>query len=109
MPRLLLPLLAVLALLGQSATTWAAAGSQTDVHCCCPSKDVCKCHDHKSGSDPSMKRCGGGEREILPELAVSTIVEPPTTIVIERASIEIEHVVPQLSTIPDRAPDKPPF
>lgn len=108
MPRLL-PLLAVLALMVQSATTWAAAGSQTDVHCCCPSKDVCKCHDHKPGPDTSMKRCAGGEREILPELAVSTMVEPPMTVVIESASIEIDHVIPKLSTIPNRAPDKPPF
>ncbi len=109
MPRVLLPLLAVLALLVQSATTWAAAGSQTDAHCCCPSKEVCKCHDHEPGPDTNMKRCGGGESELLPELAVATMAEPPTTISIESPSIEIVHAVAQLSTIPNRAPDKPPF
>jgi hypothetical protein len=108
-PRLLLPLLAVLALVVQSASTWAAAGAVTDVHCCCPSKEVCKCHEHQPGPDTSMKRCGGGEHEVLPELAVSTVVEAPPVSLVEVSSIEIEHFVPELSTIPARAPDKPPF
>ena len=109
MPRLLLPLLAVLALMVQSVSTWAAAGSRSDAHCCCPSKDVCKCHEHKPGPDTSMQRCGGGEHEVLPELAVTITVEPAAAIAIEVPSIEIVHAVQKLSTIPDRAPDKPPF
>lgn len=109
MPRLLLPLLAVLALMVQSVSTWAAAGARTDVHCCCPSKDVCKCHDHEPGPDTNMKRCGGGEHEVLPELAVSITVEAMAVIEIVTAAIEIEHRVQKLSTIPARAPDKPPF
>lgn len=109
MPRLLLPLLAVLALMVQSVSTWAAAGAQTDVHCCCPSKDVCKCHDHKPGPDTNMKRCAGGEHEVLPELAVTVTVEAPAVVEMITSSIEIEHHVQQLSTIPARAPDKPPF
>lgn len=109
MPRLLLPLLAVLALMVQSVSTWAAAGSQADAHCCCPSKDVCKCHEHRPGPDTSMQRCGGGEHEVLPELAVTTMVEPMVAIAIEVPAIAIVHAVQKLSTIPDRAPDKPPF
>jgi hypothetical protein len=56
-----------------------------------------------------MQRCGGGEHEVLPELAVTTAVESVVAIEVEIPSIEIVHVVQKLSTIPDRAPDKPPF
>lgn len=100
----------MLTLVVQSASTWAAAGTATDVHCCCPSKDVCKCHDKQShDDDASMKRCGGGEHELLPELAVTTLPEPPAAIEVAVPAIEIEYPVPALSTIPTPAPDKPPF
>ncbi len=109
MPRWLLPLLAMLALVVQSAGTFAAAGTKTVVHCCCPSVKVCKCHEHDGGADTSMKRCGGGEHEVLPELAVSTVVESPVAIEIDAPAITIEHRIENLEPVPAAEPDKPPF
>ena len=105
----MLPLLAMLALVVQSAGTFATAGTKDDAHCCCPSKEICKCHEHDGSSDTSMKRCGGGEHEVLPELAVSTVVEPPAAVEVEVPAIEIEHLLPTFETIPGNAPEKPPF
>lgn len=109
MTRWLVPLLTILVLVVQSASTWAAAGTKTTVHCCCPSVDVCKCHDHEGGGETSMRRCGGGEHEVFPELAVSTVVDPPPVIEIEVPAFDIEYRVIELSTTPEHAPDKPPF
>lgn len=110
MPRWLIPLLTVLALLVQSASTFAAAGTTTTTHCCCPSVEVCKCHEHEDhDSEASMKRCGGGEHEVLPELAVTILVDPPVAIERSVAAVDLVHVIPAFETIPGTAPDKPPF
>lgn len=106
----MLSVLVMLGLMVQSASTWAAAGVVTDVHCCCPSPDVCKCHDKQShDDDATMKRCAGGEHQLLPELAVTTLVEPPVPIDVVPAAIVVEHRVLELSPISAPAPDKPPF
>lgn len=58
--RWLLPVLAVLALLGQAVTAYAAAGVIAESKCCCPSPSKCKCdHDGAPSPTPEMQRCSG--------------------------------------------------
>jgi hypothetical protein len=74
--RWLLPVLAVLALLGQAVTAYAAAGVIGESSCCCPSPSKCKCdHDGKSSSTPEMQRCNG-EAKLFAVTIVPAIPAP---------------------------------
>ena len=108
--RWLLPLIAVMTLLGSSVTAWAAAGFFGESSCCCPVKAKCKCHDH---DDPSpwakMKRCGGDAERVDP--AVTPIVaaaQPPLAIDVDVAVIvtAADEPIPDDQTI---EPETPPF
>jgi hypothetical protein len=92
--RWLLPLLAVLTLLGSSVTAWAAAGFSGDPTCCCPDKTKCHCPDHHGGKHdnaPKLNRCSGEATfaaadvvpVVMPEVAIATdVIE--THLVIEQ-------------------------
>ena len=109
MPRWLLPLLAVLALCARSVTAFAAAGWVGDTDCCCPSKKVCKCHDHDGKPHPNdtMKKCGGEADQVSPELVVATQPAPPE-LTEERAVVYAPALAPStlFSVLP--APPVPP-
>ena len=80
MPRWLFALITVLALCVRGVTAFAAAGWVGDTECCCPSPDVCKCHDHegKPHPDATMKKCGGDAEQVVPDLVVATQPPRPT-------------------------------
>lgn len=107
MLRLLLPIVAALAILVQPMTTWAAAGVQGDLSCCCPDPDTCECHDHKGhGHDqPRMKRCGSGPVELVaPVVLVATAPAPVPTLIAPR-----EIAPPTITSVamPERHADRP--
>jgi hypothetical protein len=109
--RWLLPVIAVLALLGSSVTSWAAAGVIGDSSCCCPVKAKCKCHDHdgKPNPTPTMKRCGGVAQLVAPVVAHAVInTEPPIATDVQVAIV----ASPDREPVPeDRSiePETPPF
>lgn len=81
--RLVLPIVAVLALMAQSITTWAGAGFVTEeIACCCPDPDTCPCHDHDGTPDPgpTMKRCSGDAQLVVPVQLVAVSPEVPTAV-----------------------------
>lgn len=108
--RWLLPLVAVLALLGQAATAYAAAGIVGSLRCCCPDPAYCKCdHDTKAPKSPVMKPCGSGQADVVPP-AVQLAIEPTVEVaIVARPAQSVVHVVTQL---PEDRPieiEKPPF
>lgn len=110
MVRWLLPLLAVLTLLGSSVNAWAAAGFSGESDCCCPVKAKCECHDHDEQPDDSTKlnRCGGEATFASPAIVPLVVPEPPLAIVSVESTIEMVQVVRN----PDEwfaTPDKPPI
>jgi len=109
--RWLAPVLTLLALLLQPVGAYASAGVKTDVRCCCPSPEVCKCHDHEGRGEPSteMGRCGGGERLVLPELVTTALPDVPIAIEVATPAIVVDYDVPMLSDAVGDAPEKPPF
>ena len=112
MLRRLLPLLAVLALLGQSVTTWASAGVQGDTSCCCPDPKKCECHDHdgRSHDAPQMKRCGTDGVQVVSPVPLAAVV-PPAPVVPVAQVVAAPPARAPLVAVPDRVvhPDTPPF
>ena len=106
-----MPIITVLALLGQTVTSYAAAGTVGDASCCCPIKAKCKCHDHdgKPGSAPTLKRCVGDAKLIAPAIALALpaialeIIDEPRVVT---APAEIP--LPLFDDV-SREPEKPPF
>ncbi len=107
--RWLLPIVAAIALLGNAAAAFAAAGTFGHSKCCCPSPKVCKCHDHdKPKHDEQLRRCSGDAVKVTPVLQVTVIPEPIETVAL-MAEVEIEHAS---TLVPDQfvtEPEKPPF
>lgn len=109
--RWLLSIVAAIALLGTSATSFAAAGFIGDSECCCPNPDTCKCHDHdkEPAPNPTMKRCGGEAKQVAPASVVATLVDPvePVTTTVNVMEVEFATEPPP----PDRStrPEKPPL
>ena len=106
--RWLLPIVAMLAVLGRAVTTYAAAGPVGSA-CCCPSPDDCKCHDDAPSQEPVMKRCGTEPPSLVTPasfVAVPAVVAAP---VAHCACVVITHHVPALHDISPPAPEKPPF
>jgi hypothetical protein len=109
--RWLLPILTVFALIGQSVTSFAAAGVFGDASCCCPIKAKCKCHDHDGKGEPSpaMKRCAGDAKLVAP--AVAAAVPAIDFEILDEPRVTIAPVVTPL-IVPDDVsfePEKPPF
>jgi hypothetical protein len=108
--RWLLPLLAVFALIGQSAMAYAGAGMIDDVKCCCPVKATCKCHDHgKAPSSPTLKRCSGTAKIVAPAHLPAT---PVIAVEVASETRVFTAVVTTAQPIPDDVtyePEKPPF
>lgn len=110
--RLLLPLVAALALLVQPVAAWAAAGIERDVACCCPDPETCECHDHdgKGPASPTMRRCDSGKVTLVsPVLLVADLPAAAPVVDVARP-VTVPAQEPELSfedrTIP---PEKPPF
>ena len=107
--RWFVPVITVLVLLAQSASTFAMAGVKRDIVCCCPDPDVCKCHGHDDPTPtPEMKRCGGAVHEVAPAQIAATLSAPPTMIAATTA-IEVVVVELPISDEPTSAPETPPF
>ncbi|HUQ01152.1 MAG TPA: hypothetical protein VM261_01595 [Kofleriaceae bacterium] len=110
--RLLLPVIAAIALLVQPVATWAAAGVQRDLACCCPDPDKCECHDHdgKGPSAPSMRKCDNGQVKLVTPVVLTVDVPPAAPVIVTARPVTVSHAEPVLSlddrTIP---PEKPPF
>lgn len=100
----------ILALLVQSASTFAAAGVVNVVMCCCPDIESCKCHEHDAPTTPTqVNRCGGAIENDAPILVAITLPTPPAPTVVDRHTVTVEYVLP---AIPDDfvvVPEKPPF
>lgn len=77
--RWLLTLIVALAVASSSAVSFASAGVVGDSECCCPIKAKCKCHDHDKDphSAPTLKRCNGAGKLVLPVIATAIEVAPP--------------------------------
>lgn len=110
MLRWLLPMIAAIALVGSSVTSWAAAGIVGDTECCCPVKAKCKCHDH-DGKDqpPTLKRCGGQAQLVAPIVVAAIAASPPVLVIqqqVSLVSIPSHEVTPDDRTL---EPETPPF
>ncbi len=106
-----MPILTVFALIGQSVTSFAAAGVFGDASCCCPIKAKCKCHDHDGKGDPApaMKRCAGDAKLVAP--AVAAAVPTIDVEIIDEPRVTVAPAITPLP-IPDdvsHEPEKPPF
>ena len=75
--RWLLPIVAMLSLLGGSLATFAAAGVIGESECCCPSPDTCRCHDHDGEPQPAaeLKKCSGEAELVAPTLVAAVLPE----------------------------------
>jgi hypothetical protein len=108
--RWLLPIVAALALVGQSVTTWAAAGMIGEAKCCCPSPDRCKCRDHDGSTrHTELRSCAGGG-ELVARVPLAAV--PPAAPAIARAVVVSRIMPPAPPVFPeDRSapPEKPPF
>jgi hypothetical protein len=110
-PRWLFALITVLALCVRGVTAFAAAGWVGDTECCCPSKAVCKCHDHegKPRPDAVMKKCGGAAEQVVPDLVVATKPAVPVTAEERAVARAPELVPPMLLSVPSVPPEPPPI
>jgi hypothetical protein len=110
--RPLLPVIAALALLVQPVATWATAGIERDLACCCPDPDKCECHDHdgKGPSSPSMRRCDSGHVNVVTAVVLVAVVPAPAPVLDVARPVTVPAAEPELAlgdrTIP---PEKPPF
>lgn len=108
--RLLLPLLAALALLGQPIASYASAGASRASRCCCPDPDKCTCHDHGGPrGESSVKRCGSGPTDVITPVVLTALapeVAPPR--VAPRAVMAAAFVPPSLVDRRADRPEKPP-
>jgi hypothetical protein len=109
-PRWLLPLVAVVALLGNAATTWAGAGMVGDTQCCCPDPERCKCHDHDGEAAPTseLKRCSGDVQIVAP---IHLIAIAPSLVSIAAAPVAtaVDVDPPPIADHVPEPPEKPPF
>lgn len=111
MLRWLLPIVAVIALVGSSVTAWAAAGVFGDTSCCCPVKARCTCHDHDGRPDPTptLKKCGDGATRVAPVL-VHAIPPPEITVTVaRRATPAATSDRPPILESRSIEPETPPF
>lgn len=109
MLRWLLPIVAVLAVMGRSVTTFAAAGIYGDA-CCCPNPDTCKCHDHDAPpADPVMKRCGSEKQISISPTSFLAIAPAIETQPVSRVAAAVAHEIPELHDTFAPPPEKPPF
>lgn len=110
MPRWLLPLFVVAALIGQAVTSYAAAGMIGESKCCCPKPESCKCHDHGGkGTEAELERCSGEAKLVAPACVVAV---PAIQIAIGDVPRVTALVVHAIQPIPDdisRELEKPPF
>jgi len=109
--RWLLPLIAVVTLLGSAVTAWAAAGLLGEATCCCPKPKTCRCHDHdgKPESAPTLKRCAGDAKWVAP--VVAPALEPaavPSTSDVAVAVVATVTCEP-IHESPTIEPETPPF
>lgn len=109
--RLLLPIIAAVALLVQPVTTWAAAGIERELKCCCPDPDKCECHDHGKGpAAPSMRRCDTGQVKLVAPVVLTAVAPPASPAIIAARPMKAPVVVPaepvEIFALP---PEKPPF
>jgi len=99
----------MLAVMGRTVTTYAAAGVYGDA-CCCPNPDACKCHDHDAPpADPVMKRCGVEKQTSIsptPFLAIAPAIEMQLA---PRLALAFVHAIPELHDTFAIPPEKPPF
>jgi hypothetical protein len=109
--RWLVPIFTVLALLGQSVTTYAATGVFGDAECCCPIKAKCKCHDHDGKSDqaPTLKRCAGEAELVAPAVIVAIPAVAPVLEGEPRVTIAPALAPANILDDVSREPEKPPF
>lgn len=110
MLRWLLPLVAVVALIGQSVTAYAAAGVIGDPTCCCPVKAKCKCHDHDGKpAQPTLERCGGEATLVAPAVAIALPAIEPMIASEPRVTSASPHAPEPIPDDVSVEPEKPPF
>lgn len=101
--RLLLPLIAALALVATPLASWAAV-ELPETSCCCPDPELCNCDDDGSGA-PAIERCSRSVGDLaLPALLAAVLVSPPAlgaTDVVEASE------PPAAPILRERAPERP--
>jgi hypothetical protein len=101
--RLLLPLLAALALVGAPLVSWAAL-EQPDPTCCCPDPELCTCDDDAPG-EPAVQRCSRDAAPlVLPGAVPAVLTAPPVIAPTVAAPAPWPPAPPALA---ERAPDRP--
>jgi hypothetical protein len=108
--RWLVPIVTALAIIGQSVTAWAAAGTFGASECCCPDPDTCKCLDHGDSPDHAeLRRCSGDAQLVAP----APLVAIPPVAPAPACDVRIARAAPPPLPAPraDRAepPEPPPF
>lgn len=108
--RLLLPLVACLAVLWQPLAALAAAGERLVVACCCPDPSTCRCADHVDhGGDASLRSCAPHREVTLPDvqLALAPVVATRLS-PCPRPAAALSRIEP-LRGVDDEPPEPPPF
>ncbi len=110
--RLFVPVIAALVLLLQPVATWAAAGIQRDLACCCPDPDECECHDHdgKGPSSPSMRRCDTGKLQVVAPIVLVADLPAAAPVAVDVQPVAAPAAEPVImSKARSVPPEKPPF
>jgi len=110
--RLLVPLIAAVVLLVQPVATWAGAGVQRALACCCPDPHTCPCHDHdgQDAGNPTMRRCGTGSVELVAPLLLDVDLPPAAPRIAVRSAVVVAATVAiEPIDAPMPAPEPPPF
>jgi hypothetical protein len=83
---------------------------KTDITCCCPDPDKCKCHDDQAPQPiEHIKRCAGAIH--IDALIVVAIALPDAPVVVAPISTATQIAWPPMPIPSDRVlvPEKPPF
>lgn len=107
--RWLLPVIALVALLGNAVNAFAAAGMFERSTCCCPNPKLCKCHDHDDPRpDDTLQKCGGDAAKVAPALQTVIVPEVRETVQVVTQSVVEHATIIAVDQIVSH-PEKPPF
>jgi len=109
--RWLVAAVTILVLASSGIRAYANAGVKTDITCCCPNPDVCKCHGHHGDRQPAneLERCGGAVHVDAPIVVATTLPEPPVATVPTVVVRTPEWAAPRLPEDRFAVPETPPF
>jgi hypothetical protein len=109
--RALLPIIATFALLGASATAWAAAGLTGSRACCCPVPATCKCADHRQRprTTATIDECREPVKLVAPSVPVATAPAVVVLPAVHRAALPLDILLAPMPEPRFVQPETPPF